>query len=97
MSEENYKVAMGEIINFSYGEYSDYSYCGNVVFLKDCDLVEVKNLYKKFIIESKGYPDTSGFVTWMVSKEYCVQISCREIHLGSYGTIIDEDCYGWSE
>lgn len=94
-------VRMGEVIAFSGGEYSDYSYCGLVVFRKACDLMEAKEAFKKFTIATMtdGYceSDRSTFVTWLVANEYCLPLEEREIHLGSYGELLGESTYDWEE
>lgn len=77
------QVKIGEIILFSEGCYSDYGYCGKVVFIKDCDLLKSKS---DFLIshDKQEWGFQSLFVTWLVANQICMPLECREIHLGEY-------------
>ena len=88
------KVSTGEIIFFSDGCYSDYGYCGKVVFIKDCDLSELLAIYhaaqKELYEKTDDYsdkPSANGFVSWLCAGQLCVTIEAREIHLGEYGEL----------
>lgn len=89
MTEEkhtNHQVGRGEVIMFSCGHYSDYSYCGEVIFTRDCDLAEQLKTYKK------DHPDAAGpiyhnFITWLVAEGFCLPLECREISIGTYGDL----------
>lgn len=83
---KNLNVKVGEVINFTSGEYSDYNNIGLVKFKKDCDLREVILEYKKVTNpENEPYSDDiPGLVTELVKLGYCEVIDNREIWLGSY-------------
>ena len=85
----NLKVKKGEIILFSSGQYSDYSYCGEIIFIKDCDLVDF--VQKNFIGKNRfeGYCETD-LASCLVANEYALPLQSREIHLGAYGCFDDD-------
>ena len=95
--EENTKVMRGEIILFSSGEYSDYSYAGQVIFTKDCELKEARDKYKEHCQKTKEYADSGSFVTFLCALEFCLPLQCREIHLGSYGELLGEYASDWND
>ena len=95
--EENTKVTRGEIVLFSSGEYSDYSYVGQVIFTKDCDLKVVKDVYKEHCKKTKETTDSGGFVTFLCALEFCLPLQCKEVHLGSYGELLGEDTLDWDD
>lgn len=92
MQKINTKVSQGEVIFFSHGAYSDYSYCGEVIFTKDCDLAEQAIEYRKSTnLEGDSCSDQiSSFSGWLVGQGFCLPLECREIRLGEYGSFDDD-------
>jgi len=87
-SKQNLIVSMGEIINLTTGEYSDFGYVGNFVFIKKCDLALLAQEYCKE--KNKWDADMNAFGTWLVSQQYCVPVDNRDIHLGEYSEFSPE-------
>lgn len=78
----------GSVIAFSSGEYSDYSYCGTVVTLKQCDLIELGKVYKEKHIPEYDWQDSpspEGFSSWLVVNGYAMPVQWQEVHCGCYG------------
>lgn len=82
MENQNMKINMGEIITFSTGEYSDYGYCGTVIFTKNVDLIKfvqtefVGKSYRELIIED--------IASALVARELALPLQTREIYLGNW-------------
>lgn len=83
------KVDAGEILAFSEGEYSDYGYRGHVVAIKDFDLGQMMRQHISERIEqyAEEYSPTDGFETFLVASGVVVPLTCREVHIGSYGNV----------
>jgi hypothetical protein len=82
----NMNISMGEIILFSEGNYSDYGYCGRVIFTMNCNLNLLVRIYRSETNkENKTYSDqVAKFPSWLVAKGFCVPLESREIWLGEY-------------
>lgn len=95
MSIQNISIKAGELICFSSGEYSDYSYRGHFVGLQDVqqddmnELVEsVKEDFAKLEEEPSYYGDIRElFTSACIKRGWLLCIDCREIHIGSYGEL----------
>lgn len=97
-------IKLGQIVLFTDGEYSDFSHSGLCVSLKDFSLKAAKDEFKDWYINESdkdcfdGYtPSAFSFVTWLCSRQYMLIVDLTEVHLGSYGVLLDEDAYEWFE
>ncbi len=88
-----YKAGM--VIQFTEGSYSDYRLSGNVVTLKDINLIDLAKKYWDECKETIKYnwcgkektstriPHTSpDFSAWLIMKEYVFPANIEEVHLG---------------
>lgn len=81
-----YRYLAGKIVEFSRGEYSDYTTCGLMVTLQDIKLDTLALAYREEY-KPKGVwdkPSHDGFMGWLVAKQYMAPIDYDSIHLGSY-------------
>lgn len=106
-----YEIKKGEIINLSSGCYSDFTYNATVVFIRDCNLAEAfADLKQEYMTDEDKWPGyISGakdqFVTWLVANQYCMPVTCREVHLGESSEITimkngeyrEESVYDWED
>lgn len=76
----------GKIIEFSRGEYSDYTTCGLMVTLQDIELDTLSLSYREGYKPKDDWdePDHYGFLGWLVANQYMAPVTHDSIHLGSY-------------
>jgi hypothetical protein len=88
-----YEIKKGEIINLSSGCYSDFTYNATVVFIRNCNLAKAfSDLKKEYLTDKDKWPfhvsvSKDQIVTWLVANQYCMPVTCRDVHLGDYSEI----------
>lgn len=89
MSDQTHIYPAGTAIAFSSGEYSDFSYVGHVVTLKQLNLPERMQEFKDSFKPADEWdePDPNSFVAWLVSQGHCFPADVSEAHIGSYGRL----------
>ena len=91
MKHDEHEIKMGEIVNLSSGEYSDFTYNATVVFLRDCNIpAAMAELKKEYLSDREKWewtPNNDQIVTWLIANQYCAPVLCREYDLGSYSEI----------
>lgn len=81
MTEQNLSMKPGELIVFSFGMYSDYSYMGSFVVLRD--IPETEMLQVAEMVNADHLPDAEDrFVAELIRRGCLLSINHREIHLG---------------
>ena len=81
------KFSAGTLVEFSKGAYSDYTTCGLMVTLVDCDLAALAKAYRDDFKPKQEWdePDHYGFMGWLVAQQHCAPVSHQSVHLGDYG------------
>lgn len=87
---DDLNVKAGTFITFETGEYSDYSYTGPFIVIKDFNRTEVAELYRSTWVQEptdwRNGPSEDGFVAWMSKNNYIVDVPCSTSwHVGCYG------------
>lgn len=84
-----HKYPAGTAIAFSSGEYSDFSYIGHVVTMRECDLPALIEEHKSTYVAKNKWdtPDSASFVAWLVISGYAFPAEVTEVHIGSYGEL----------
>lgn len=79
----------GTVLLLEEGEYSDRSYCGHLVTVRDLNLREAGASYAEQYKAEDEYdrPDPSGFVAWLVAEQFAMPLDHSEAHIGSYGRL----------
>jgi hypothetical protein len=72
---------VGELIAFSQGEYSDYSFQGLYKVLQDLDLADLAHIFHMEHETNSSY----DFGTWLIQRGVVEEVDYHEVHLGSYG------------
>ncbi len=87
---QNTELKAGRLVTFSCGEYSDYSYQGTYVPLRDVS----KDQMQEFCDSIKSESDEdyscdphSMFIAKLISEGCLVVVDMQEIHIGSYGDL----------
>lgn len=95
MSEELYLKA-GQLVNFSCGEYSDYSLRGSYVALVNVTQSEAVSLADDVTQKSKAAEEKAGwydgdihsdFEAALIAKGWLIAVDATEHHIGSYGDL----------
>lgn len=83
----------GKVINFTHGEYSDFSNVALVVTVKDCDLPKLVTAFRrshKPRDEWRKGDDPTAFPAWLIANGYCMPVDETEVHLGDYSEFSSE-------
>jgi len=78
----------GAILQFTYGEYSDFCTCGLLVAIRPCNLPVLVAEYTAALErdgELADFDTPPAFVSWLVANQYAVPVDVSEVHLGAYG------------
>lgn len=89
-------ISAGDLVVFSSGEYSSYSYMA----VTRCEIDFTHEDLLKALEASEAYEETRGrysgfdeakFVAYLTTKGPFKALTCRELHLGDYGELAIED------
>lgn len=88
----NYQLPKGTIALLESGEYSDRDNIGLFVALRDVCLEEEARAFEKHVRENPQQYDLIGlnhhsFVSYLCANQTLATLECREVHIGSYGTL----------
>lgn len=77
---------IGSIINFTYGEHSDFGNVGLAVTLVKLDLRAAAKEYMETGPKGdwKDRPAPEDFPSWLVSKQYTAPVAAPDVWLGDY-------------
>lgn len=87
----------GSVLLFSQGEYSDFSVCGEVVIIKDCELPELVRTYEQQWYDKSeewerqwNSPEKDGLAGWMIANGWAMPLEASIVHLGNYSSFAPE-------
>ena len=90
-SVQNLDIKAGELICFSEGEYSDYGYSGHFVALQDIARSQLWALAQSLRDQEEDGGEygqaKEQYIPCMIANGWLLSINCREIHIGSYGSL----------
>lgn len=86
------KFPAGSAIGFTTGEYSDYSFHGVLIALKEVDLPTLAKAYaaEKRASGDYNWLDLDAFLPWLIVNGYMMAADVESVHLGSYSKFDDE-------
>lgn len=94
MTDKTLVFPAGSIVLLTEGEYSDYSFIGDFVARKECDLHALATAFKAQYKPEHEWdgPNPDKFAAWLVVEGWMYPGAAQEVHIGGYsGLDIGDD------